>query len=165
MGADAEFQLHRIRITSSSIAELVGRQPLVSISRAEVRKLRIQRGVITERPWVLAGIGLCSTAIGIAGLVHTLLVFMGRVHGALLPARLIATAFVALVFGPVALYFSFRRGLMLMVDTARSTRKLGFGAQVTSAELTWFVEAARAAGLAVEVSADLPRANVIAGRS
>jgi len=40
-----------------------------------------------------------------------------------------------------------------------------FGAQVTSAELTWFAEAARAAGLAVEVSADLPRANVIAGRS
>jgi hypothetical protein len=136
----------------------------VSISRAEVRKLRIERGFITERPWVLAGIGLCITAIGIAGLLHTLLVFTGTVPGQL-PARLIATEFVALVFGPVALYFSFRRGLMLLVDTARSTRKLGFGAQVTSAELTWFADAARAVGLAVEVSVDLPSANVIAGRS
>ena len=126
--------------------------------------MRIQRGFITERPWVLAGIGLCSTAIGIAGLVHTLLVVMGIAH-AQLPARLIATGFVALAFGPVALYFSFRRGVMLLVDTARSTRKLGFGAQVTSAELTWFADAARTAGLEVEVSADLPRASMIAGRS
>ncbi|HEX4421203.1 MAG TPA: hypothetical protein VH165_24975 [Kofleriaceae bacterium] len=162
---DAGVQLYRIRITSSAVAECVGRRPLVSISRAEVRKLRIQRGLITERPWILAGVGLCITAIGIAGLAHTVLTFLGKMDGRLLPARLISMSLVALVFGPVALYFSFRRGLTLLVDTASSTRKLGFGAQVTSAELNNFVDAARASGITVEVSADLPHAKLVASRS
>lgn len=162
--ADAGVQLHRIRITSASIAEVVGRRPLVSIPRAEVRGMRIRHGFITERPWLLAGIGVCVLAFGIVGVSRTALWLMGHTTGRHLQGNLMATAIVALVFGPIALYFALRRGWAVLVDTTTSTRKLGFGARVTNAELSQFVDAARASGVEVEVSAGLPRAAAVRRR-
>ncbi|HET9623308.1 MAG TPA: hypothetical protein VFP84_18165 [Kofleriaceae bacterium] len=163
--AEGGVQLHRIRITSASIAEVVGIRPLVSIPRAQVRGLRLRYGVIAEMPWLLATIGVVITAVGVVGLGHTVLAFLGRAHGVLLPARLIALSLVTIVCGPIALYCAFRRGWTLVVRTASSTRKLGFGERVTSAELSQFVDEARAAGLTVEAAAAMPRANVVTRRS
>lgn len=156
------IELHRIRITSATIAEVVARQSLVSIPRADVRKLRIQRGLVTERPWVLASFGLIVTALGAVGIMYLLRLLLspGNVG---LSSRVMAAILVSLGAGPSALYFAFRRGLMVLVDTTRSTRKLSFGAPVTGADLAAFVDAARALGLDVEVGADMPRASVVGG--
>jgi hypothetical protein len=159
------FQLHQIRITESAIAEVVGRQALVSIPRSEVRGLRLGHGIIAERPFLLGGIGVALTVLGVLGVGNTAMAFFHPTTSIMVPGRLLAGLVLAAIFGPVALYAALRRGWTLIVDTTTSSRKLGFGAPVTAAELGELVDAARAAGIPVEVGAAVPRANVVNTRS
>lgn len=161
MGAGTAVQLHRIRITTAAIAEMVGTVALVSVPRHEVRKLRIERGIVAERPWVLALFGLCGTAIGVLALLYLLRTLSPSYRGEVLPAKMSWGLLTLLAIGPGAIYFALRRGMVMFVDTTRSTRKLGFGATVTRDQLIGFVDQARTLGLEVEVGVELAHARIV----
>lgn len=159
MGDEAGIRLHRVLISPEAIAETVGATALVSIPRAEVRRLRVARGVIAERPAVLGLFGLAATASGLLALSYILRTTFAPMP--YVPLHFQYSQWLGLIFlavGPAAIVLALRRGLVLFVETARTRRKLGFGAKVSADELARFVDAARAAGLDVEVSSELPRA-------
>ena len=155
MSTDPELRLHRICISASLIAEMVHNVRLVSIPRSDVHKLYVRRGFITERPLVLTLFGLALTAVGaFAALYLWEVAFGDRHHGAVM-LKLPAVGLTMIGFGPGMIVAAFRRGAVLLVETARETRKLGFGARVGREELAQFVDAVRSSGIDVEVSADL----------
>lgn len=165
MSADPELRLHRICISASSIAEVVQNVRLVSIARSDVHKLYIRRGVIAERPWILTLFGLALTAVGVFAALYTWDAVFGDGHHQTVVLDIPEIGLLLLGFGPAMLVAAFRRGAVLLVETARSTRKLGFGAKVGHEELARFVDAARSSGLDVEVSADLPRVMALRSRA
>lgn len=157
MGARVALMCHRIRVTDEAISEIVGNVALVSIPRRDVRKLRIQRGIVAERPLVLALFGLCGIVVGGFALLYLLrTTFSPSYRGEVLPLKITVGLLIFLFIGPAALYFAFRRGMVMFVDTEGSTRKLGFGAKLSPEHLAAFVDKAREIGLDVEVHADLP---------
>lgn len=155
MSADPELRLHRICISASAIAEVVQNVRLVSIPRSDVQKLYLRRGLISERPWLLTLFGLVVTAVGVFAARYLWDVAFGDRHHGVVLLKLPAAGLTMLGFGPAMIVAAFRRGAVLLVETARETRKLGFGAKVGRDELAPFVDAARSSGLDVEVSADL----------
>jgi hypothetical protein len=150
-----EIRLHRIMVSASAVAELVGRQALVSIPRKDVRRLRIEHRLLTERPAILAGFGIAATAVGALAL---LCIAYALVADAMVDLRVPALGLVLVFAGPAMIFSALRRGLVLLVDTARTTRKLGFGAKLDPSELGPFVDAVRASGLEIEVNTQIPRA-------
>jgi hypothetical protein len=154
VSAEPELRLHRICVSASAIAEVVGNVRLVSIPRSDVRRLYLRRGVVAERPLILTVFGLAATAVGVFAALYLWGVASGDRHGVVM-LKLPAVGLTMLGFGPAMIVAAFRRGAVLRVETARETRKLGFGARVGREELARFVDALRSSGLDVEVGADL----------
>jgi len=57
-------------VSPSEVAEVVGRQALVSVPRVDVRRLRIERRVSAERPALQMLFGLAATALGVCAVLY-----------------------------------------------------------------------------------------------
>jgi hypothetical protein len=149
--ATEEVRFGRIRITARAIEEVVGRTPLVSIPRAEVRRIVLRRGVIAERPAILIALGvlvLVAAAPGVTGMLRG----VWDHNGSIVISAMQYATILALGAGPLLIWAALRRGLVLEVEAARGTRKLGVGTdrEVDIARLDDFVAAAARAGLTIE---------------
>ena len=131
---------HRIRLTDTALTEFDG-APLVTIPRAEITRVRLIHGTIAEKPWVLVGAGIVAAAIGLAG--------VALLAAGVLP-RSGAGAILVGLCGPLLVAAGLKQGPVLVVETTRGTRKLGFGKNVDRKALPAFVKTARAAGLPIE---------------
>jgi hypothetical protein len=149
------IQCHKIHIDHDAVKEVVGGRSAVRVPRAEVRTLRLQRGLVAERPLVQ---GLLALAMGVGGVWFVLRVV--NAGDGPLPMTLtrlgLFAAFCALA-APFVLRGALERGYVLVVETARTTRKLGFGRKAAVTDVARFVDEARAAGVEIRVEASLLR--------
>ncbi len=137
----SELRFGRIVITDSTISEVEGR-PLVTVERAEIRRVRLVHGVIAERPVVFIAMGILCAVVGLAGIAMLARGYFSRISIGL-----------TLLLGgaPFMVMAGIRQGPVLQIETSRGTRKLGFGKRVQLAELPAFVaDAKEQAGLAIE---------------
>ena|SRR5258706_15913494 len=146
---------HQIRIDDTDVAELRGARSVVKLPRHEVIRLRLRHGFVAERPLVQGIFGLGM----LVPLAYLLLHLQGSRGASVGESGLLARMFVMVVFATIAAPFVLRgaveRGYVLVVETRRTTRKLGFGRKATGAEVQRFVEEARAAGAEIRVETSL----------
>ncbi len=147
-------RLGAIEITDQWLREVEDRTRLVSIPRAEVRRVVLRHARVAERPVLSLVLGIGLSTLGAYGVVVTLFAQVRFVE-------LIGGFIITLLAGAWLIYSALRRGLILQVETGRGVRKLGFGGAIEPAALAAFVEAAAKAGLAIEPEpVDLPRAAI-----
>ncbi|MCE9571949.1 MAG: hypothetical protein K8W52_02215 [Deltaproteobacteria bacterium] len=136
-------RLGAIELTDQWLREVEGSTRLVSIPRAEVRRVVLRHARIAERPLLSLVVGIVLTTVGAYGAIATA---ASRVRY----VELVGGFLTMLAAGPWMIHSSFRRGLVLHVETDRGTRTLGLGGAVQSPALEAFIEAAAQAGLIIE---------------
>jgi hypothetical protein len=132
---------HQVRIDDNDIAQVDGATTVARVPRAQVRSLRVR----FERPSgaLIGG----SMAVALLACLSNL---MMAVKGASLPWGLLGVVGTlgCLVLVPLT---SRRMGFVLAVETAEATRRLRFGGRAKPDEIRAFADAARTAGVPMEL--------------
>ena len=136
-----QIACHQVRIDENDIAQVDGTTTVASVPRSQAMTLRVR----FERPSIAL---ICATTA--AMLLLCISSFAMAVKGASLLWWLLCAvgALGALVLIPLT---NRRMGFVLAVETAGATRKLRFGLQAKPDEIREFADAARAAGVQMEL--------------
>jgi hypothetical protein len=146
-----ELRFHRIRITADAVQECEGTVSLVTIPRGEIRSVRLEHGVVSEHPMFLFVVAAACLAAGVIGIV---LLMSGEGF-----PKTAALSIALLIPIPWIVAAALRRGPVLLVETKRGVRRLGFGRDVALDGVPEFVTRAQEQqGLAIV--ANLPRAEL-----
>jgi hypothetical protein len=146
-----EVSCQQIVIDEADVKEVDEQRTAVRLPRADVTRLRLRHGLVAERPLVQTILGAAMLAGG-GYVCYRLYAGIGETLGA---GTTMLAAGVAFLCSPFVLHGAARRGYVLVVETKRSVRKLGFGKKATTAEVARFVDEARAAGVEIRVETSL----------
>jgi len=142
-GSDIVVELSGVRVTTTMIEELDhDGTPLVSISREEIKALRIEHGYIAERPLRAIFGGICLALVGLSmgvALLHNLLgpdEFVGR-----RVAYLLASCATASMLGVWLTSHALRTGTFVAATLRSDRRKLAFRDRVAPADAAQFTQA------------------------
>src|SRR5262245_61131792 len=115
-----------IRIADGRIQEIGGGRALVSLPLAEIKDVRLVRDIVAERPVVQAVVGAVVTALGVAWALRILYwLFRG---GVMWDVEVLMLG--GLIGGPLFIRGALRRGLVLKVEMANDTRKIGLDKKI-----------------------------------
>ncbi len=136
-----QLACHQVRIDENDIAQVDGTTMVVSVPRAQARSLRVR----FERPPVVL---ICATMV--AMLLLCVSSFAMAVKGASLLWQALSGVGALGALGLIPLT-NRRMGFVLAVETTETTRKLRFGLRAKPYEIRAFADAARAAGVEMEL--------------
>lgn len=122
-----EARWHQIRVRDGRLEECDGGSIAVSIPLTEVRRVRIAHGWTAERPLVQAMIGVAMIAVGVFFVIR--FVLWVAAGGNIVDLEILMVGW--LVGGPLVLAGALRRGVVLIVETGRDTRRLIVGRGAT----------------------------------
>jgi hypothetical protein len=144
----SELAFYRILIRDKTISEIDG-QPIVTIQRSEIVRIRLLHGRLAAQPWFFLVGGASMLLLGIVGLylvTHALTTsgFDGM-------PKTGAVFLLGLITGPLFGKAGLDHGAYLEVQTTHGTRRLLFGKELEVERLGSFVERAREMGVEIEV--------------
>jgi hypothetical protein len=122
-----EARWHQIRVRDGRLEEWDGGSIAVSIPLTEVRRVRIVHGRTADRPLVQAAIGVAMIAVGVFFVIR--LARWVAAGGNIVDVEVLMVGW--LVGGPWILAGALRRGVVLVVETGRETRRLIVGRGAT----------------------------------
>jgi hypothetical protein len=135
-----DMRRHQIQVRDGRLEEWSGGAISISIPLGEVRRVRVISGLTSERPLVQALLGAALTVLGVVCLVR--LARWGFGTGRIVDIEALMVGW--LIGGPWILAGALRRGLVLLVETADTTRRLAIGRGATGDDVRALADDLRA---------------------
>jgi hypothetical protein len=132
-------ECHGIGFSRSSLVEIQDGQPVVTIVLPHIVKVTLRRGIASERPALLALMGLVLVAISAWALVLVLQLLLQGEH----PPKFVLLPVTLAPFGGMLIHLALRSRTYLLIETRDDTRKLPFDSSVTKPEIEGFLNQLR----------------------
>jgi hypothetical protein len=143
MAAPEPLRFHGLEINADEIVERDAGRRVVTIPRGSIRAIRLEYGIVAERPLLQALFGL---AVAVPGfflgfrLWWPMLATQRLPH---VPRTLLAAPLLLVLLGGWAFQGAFRRGWFLRVEMENDARKLAIARGADRAALAAFIDRAR----------------------
>lgn len=143
MATSEPLRFHGLVVSAAEIAEVQDGRRVTAIPRSAIRTIRLEHGIVAERPLLQALFGLALLVPGVFLGGRPWWRFFTTTHLPPFPKSVLIAPLFLVFLGAWALRDVIRRGWFLRVETGNDARKLRIAGQVDRAALMAFIERVR----------------------